>query len=96
MLDLETKGALAIQRRVPGAVTIFVKAPRSPSSSGGCASGRPRAPGEIDSGSRSREQQLSKRDEFDHVIVNDDLDRAVDELAGDRPRRLAAAGTMAS
>ena len=32
--------------------------------------------------------------EFDHVVVNDDLERATDELEGIVQRELAAAGTM--
>src|SRR5256885_8379702 len=44
---------------------------------------------------RAREQ-LAQADEFDHVIVNDDLDRAVEELTGIVRRVLGSAATMRS
>src|SRR5207237_1337255 len=44
---------------------------------------------------RAREQ-LAQADEFDHVIVNDDLDRAVEELTGIVRRALGSAATMRS
>ncbi len=39
-------------------------------------------------------EQLTQADEFDHVVLNDDLNRAVDELAGVVRREIAAAATM--
>jgi guanylate kinase len=95
MLDLETKGALAIQREVPGAVTIFVKAPSFAELERRLRERASESAGEIDKRLDVAREQLTLEDEFDHVIVNDDLDRAVDELEGVVREVLAAAGSMA-
>jgi guanylate kinase len=39
-------------------------------------------------------EQLEQADDFDHVIVNDELDRAVRELEAVIRRELSAAGTI--
>ena len=96
MLDLETKGALAIQREVPGAVTIFVKAPSFDELERRLRERASESAGEIEKRLEVAREQLTLEDEFDHVIVNDDLDRAVDELEGVVREALAAAGSMAS
>src|SRR4051795_7935478 len=80
MLDLETKGALAIQREVPGAVTIFVKAPSFAELERRLRERASESAGEIEKRLEVARQQLTLEGEFDHVIVNDDLDRAVEEL----------------
>ena len=96
MLDLETKGALAIQREVPSAVTIFVKAPSFAELERRLRERASESAGEIEKRLAVAREQLALEDEFDHVIVNDDLDRAVDELDGVVRGALAAAGSMAS
>jgi guanylate kinase len=96
MLDLETKGALAIQHEVPGAVTIFVKAPSFAELERRLRERASESAGEIEKRLEVAREQLTLEDEFDHVIVNDDLDRAVDELEGVVREALAAAGSMAS
>jgi guanylate kinase len=96
MLDLETKGALAIQHEVPGAVTIFVKAPSFAELERRLRERASESAGEISKRLEVAKEQLTHERDFDHVIVNDDLDRAVDELEGIVRKELAAAGTMAS
>jgi len=93
LLELETKGALAVKDEIPGAVTIFVTAPieelerrlrdRATESSGVIG----------DRVALAREQ-LEQENLFDHVVVNDRRDRAAGELAGIVERELAAAATM--
>ena len=39
-------------------------------------------------------KQLAQADQFDHVVVNDEVDRATEELAGIVQREVAAAATM--
>ncbi|MEX0674817.1 MAG: hypothetical protein WD067_08575, partial [Gaiellaceae bacterium] len=39
-------------------------------------------------------RQQQQAGEFDHVVVNDDLERAADELAGIVNETLSSAGTM--
>jgi guanylate kinase len=93
VLELETEGALNVAARVPEAVTIFVTAPieelqrrlreRATESAG-----------EIDERLRVAREQLEVAYRFDHVVVNDDLERAVGELSEIVHEALAPTGTM--
>jgi guanylate kinase len=95
LLDLEIEGALNVRDQVAESVTIFVDAPLSE------LERRLRAratesSGEIDerlSLARLQQQQAS---EFTHVVVNDKLERAVDELVAIVDGALRAAGTIPS
>jgi guanylate kinase len=96
LLDLETEGALAVGDEVPGAVTVFVKAPSMAELERRLRERATESGGEIEERLAVARDQLAVEHEFDHVIVNDDLDRAVNELEGIVSRELrAAAGSMA-
>jgi guanylate kinase len=79
LLELETEGALRVKDEAPGAVTIFISATvdelerrlreRATESTG-----------EIGERIELARRQLEQAGEFDHVIENDELGRAVDEL----------------
>ena len=79
VLELETKGALTVRDEVEGSVTIFVDAPieelerrlrdRATESAG-----------EIGDRLALARRQREQADEFDHVVVNDDLERAAAAL----------------
>jgi guanylate kinase len=79
LLDLETDGALYVQNRVPGAVTIFVTAPTFEELERRLRARATESAGEIEERLALAREQLELAGEFDHVIVNDDLDRAADE-----------------
>jgi guanylate kinase len=79
LLDLETDGALYVQKRVPGAVTIFVTAPTFEELERRLRARATESAGEIGERLRLAREQLELADEFDHVIVNDDLARAAAE-----------------
>jgi guanylate kinase len=95
LLDLETHGALVVRDEVPGAVTVFVKAPTMAELERRLRERATESGGEIEERLAVAKEQLALEDEFDHVIVNDDLERAVDELEGIVNRELRAAGSMA-
>jgi guanylate kinase len=80
LLEIETTGALAVRERVPGAVTIFVTAPSREELEHRLRSRATESEGEIDERLAVAERQLELESEFDHRIVNDDLDRAFAEL----------------
>jgi guanylate kinase len=94
LLELETDGAVRVKRRAEGAVTIFVTAPvdelerrlraRATESSG-----------VIEERLETARRQLELRDQFDHVVENDDRDRAADDLGAIIARKLDGAATMA-
>jgi guanylate kinase len=79
LLDLETDGALYIEKRVPGAVTIFVTAPTFEELERRLRARDTESAGEIGERLALARQQLELAEEFDHVIVNDDLERAASE-----------------
>ena len=79
VLDLETDGALYIEKRVPGAVTIFVTAPTFEELERRLRARDTESAGEIGERLALAREQLELAEEFDHVIVNDDLERAASE-----------------
>jgi len=95
LLDLETEGALRVQHEVPGAVTIFVKAPSFAELERRLRERATESAGEIGVRLAVARRQLALEGRFDHVIVNDDLERAVDEVEEIVRRALDGAGTMA-
>jgi len=79
LLELETEGAIRVKHEVPGAVTIFVSA-RVEELERRLRERATESTGEIGERIELARRQLEQADEFDHVIENDDLDRAVREL----------------
>jgi guanylate kinase len=80
LLDLEPMGALEVKRTVPGAVTIFVEAPSFEENERRLRARATESEGEIDERLDLAREQLDQADEFDHKLVNDDVDRALVEL----------------
>lgn len=80
LLDLETDGALYVQRKIPGALTFFVTAPTFEELERRLRARATESAGEIGERLALAREQLELSDEFHHVIVNDDLQRAADEV----------------
>jgi guanylate kinase len=93
LLELETEGARRVRAEDPRAVTIFVSAAvdelerrlrdRATESTG-----------EIGERIALARRQLDEAAQYDHVVENDDLDRAVEELTALVRGLLAPAGTI--
>lgn len=79
LLELETEGALRVKHEVPGAVTIFISA-RVDELERRLRERATESSGEIHERIEHARKQLEQAGEFDHVIENDDLERAVGEL----------------
>ena len=95
LLELETGGALNVKERLPTAVTIFITAPSVEELERRLRARGTESAGEIEERLATAQEQWKLKDRFDHVVVNDDLDRALDELAGIVRRELrAASATM--
>lgn len=80
ILEIEVQGAAQVRARRPDALTVFVSPPSTAE-----LERRLRARGtEDDAAVRRRlriaERELEHRPQFDVVLVNDELDRAVDDL----------------
>ena len=94
LLDLETDGALRVKETIPGAVTIFVDAPTFAELERRLRERATESSGEIQVRLDLARKQQEQKDRFDYVIVNDDVERAADELQGIVRRELQTAGTM--
>ena len=93
LLDLEIEGALNVRGTVPGAVTVFVDAPL-PELERRLRERATESTGEIGERLELAREQKTRAGEFDYVVENRDLGRAVDELLAIVDRELAAAGSM--
>ena len=96
LLEIETGGALAVRDRVPAAVTIFVTAPSKEELERRLRSRATESVGVIEERLDIAQRQLALEKEFQHTIVNDVLERALDELEEIVRGELQAAGTMAA
>ena len=94
LLDLETDGAIRVKETIPGAVTIFVDAPTFEELERRLRERATESSGEIRERLDLAGKQRELRDRFDHLIVNDDVGRAADELQAIVQRELQTAGTM--
>jgi guanylate kinase len=80
VLEIEVQGARQVRQAMPEAVQVFI-APPSPRALRDRLEGRATdPPAEIERRLAVAEDELAARSEFGHVIVNDELDRAADEL----------------
>ena len=95
LLDLETDGAIAVQREISESVTVFVRAPSFAELERRLRARATESGGEIEKRLERAKRQLEQEGLFDHVIVNDDIERAAAELLEIVQRALHAAGTMA-
>jgi guanylate kinase len=94
LLDLETDGALRVQETIPGAVTIFVDAPTFDELERRLRERATESSGEIQVRLALARKQQEQKDRFNYTIVNDDVERAANELARIVRSELQAAGTM--
>ena len=94
LLDLETDGAIRVKETIPGAVTIFVDAPTFEELERRLRERATESSGEIQERLDLGRKQRELRDRFDYLIVNDDVERAADELQGIVEKELQTAGTM--
>jgi guanylate kinase len=93
VLELETEGALTVKEQVPRALTIFITAP-IPELERRLRERASESEGEIGERIGLARNQLEQADEFDYVVLNDDLGRATERLEEIVQRELAAAGSM--
>ena len=81
VLEIEVQGARQVRAAMPESVQVFI-APPDPAALRERLEGRATdRPEEIERRLSAAEEELAARSEFGHVVVNDDLDRATDELA---------------
>ena len=95
LLELEPNGALAVKGRVPEAILVFIAAPDLAELERRLRERATESSGEIEERIALARRQLEQAEQCDHVIVNDDVGRAADELSELVRRALDGAATMA-
>jgi len=97
LLDIDVQGARQVRARVPGASLIFIMPPVSAELRRRLRGRREDSPEAVRRRLKNARAEVRAYAEFDYVVVNDDLDRAVAELktviaaARHRPDAMAAA-----
>jgi guanylate kinase len=80
VLELETRGAKEVQAALPDAVTIFVEPPTFAELERRLRERATESAGEIGERLELARRQAEEAGDFDHVVTNDDVERAVGEL----------------
>jgi guanylate kinase len=81
VLEIEVQGARQVRRTLPEAVQIFIKPPSEEALRDRLIGRGTDDPEQVARRLRVAEEELQAADEFQHVVVNDRLDEAVDQLA---------------
>jgi guanylate kinase len=87
VLDIDVQGARQIRERIPEALLVFVIPPSAEVLVSRLTKRGTEADDEVARRLRAAMRELSRARDFDHVVVNDDLERAVEEI-----RRVARSG----
>ncbi|MDT8342582.1 MAG: guanylate kinase [Longimicrobiales bacterium] len=77
VLDIDVQGAAQIRETVPEAVRVFVLPPSGREMLRRIGARAAERPEEVARRLRSALRELSRAEEFHHVVINDDLERAV-------------------
>ncbi|MEA2440860.1 MAG: guanylate kinase [Thermoleophilaceae bacterium] len=80
VLEIEVEGARQVRKALPEAAQVFIAPPSDEALRERLEGRMTDTPEAIDRRLARAKEELAARQEFKRVIVNDDLDRAVDEL----------------
>lgn len=80
ILEIEVQGARQVKQRMPEVRTVFIAPPSWEVLKGRLVGRGTETPEQMARRLRTAEAELAIADEFDHVVVNDDLGTAVAEL----------------
>jgi len=80
LLEIEVQGARQVRRTMPEAVQVFIAPPSVDALRARLVGRGADAPEQIEARLRTAERELAAQDEFPHVVVNDRLEDAVEEL----------------
>jgi guanylate kinase len=94
VLELETVGARNVQEVSPEAVTIFIAAPSFDELERRLRARATESSGVIDERLEVARRQMEEASLFGHVVVNDDVERAVEELDEIVTRALTPTGRL--
>jgi guanylate kinase len=81
ILEIEVQGARQVRESLPEAVAVFIAPPTREALRERLEARGTDTTAQVDERMRTAERELEAQSEFAHVVVNDELDRATDELA---------------
>ena len=81
VVEIELAGARAVRGSIPGAVSIFIMPPSLEELANRLEHRGTDSEGEIAARLRTSRLELEAMDEFDHRVVNGDLEKATEEFA---------------
>ncbi len=81
VLEIELQGARQVRERVPEAVSVFIAPPSDEALRTRLVGRGSDSPEQIERRLEVAREEIAAEAEFDHVVVNDDLDAAVEELS---------------
>ena len=82
VLEIEVQGARQVRNELPDAVQVFIAPPSRDALRARLVGRGTDDPEQIDARLRTADAELEAQHEFGHVVVNDRLEDAVDELTG--------------
>jgi guanylate kinase len=82
LLEIDVQGALKVRQQFPEAVLVFVRPPSPEELRRRLASRGTESPESLDRRLAAAAAEEAQAPQFDHVVVNDDLERVVAEVAG--------------
>jgi guanylate kinase len=82
VLEIEVQGARQVRETLPDAVQIFIRPPSDDALRDRLIGRGTDDPDQVERRLRVAQQELDAAGEFQHVVVNDRLDEAVESLAG--------------
>jgi guanylate kinase len=80
VLEIEVQGARQVRERLPEAVSVFIAPPSEEALRTRLVGRGSDVPEQIEQRLAVASEELAAREEFDHVVVNDDLEASVQEL----------------
>ena len=80
LLEIEVQGARQVRETMPEAVQVFIAPPSVDALRARLVGRGADAPVQIEARLRTAERELEAQDEFPHVVINDRLEDAVEEL----------------
>jgi guanylate kinase len=80
VLEIEVQGARQVREAMPDALQVLILPPSLDALRARLIGRGTDAPDKIEARLKAAEREIAARDEFEHVIVNDRLEQATDEL----------------
>ena len=82
VLEIEVQGARQVRAAVPDAVQVFIAPPSLEALRARLVGRGSNSPRDVEARLRTAREEMGAQDEFPHVVVNDRLEQATEELAG--------------